>query len=111
MAKKKGSAKKKKAISVEIAPDSEIVSERIYSNYVDILYSPYDCTLRFCDVQPIRNFNTEADGSMIHQVPVVAEIAIPHQMLPSLIKALQSQYKEYTKNYVDKSNGRKSKDK
>lgn len=111
-ATKKKATKKIKAISVAITPDNDGVSERIYSNYCDVLYSPHDCTLRFCDVPPIRAVGPEPETDVfIHKAPVVSEVAIPHEMVPNLVKALQSQRKQFIKNYESGNNGSKPKSK
>jgi len=104
-----------KAVSLKIKPDPEMEPRRIYSNYASIDHSGFDFTIRFCDACPPYGIDLEKskDKEIEHRVPIVAEIAIPHQMVPGLIGALKSQYELFQKTYghvIEKkeaSNGKK----
>lgn len=95
MATKKMAKNKVKGVEVKLLPNEDIIENRIYSNYVDVIRSPYDFTLRFCDATPVRDIKKLKENNNEHQIPIVAEIAIPLEIMPALIKALQSQYKKY----------------
>ncbi|MBT3185747.1 MAG: DUF3467 domain-containing protein [Nitrospina sp.] len=82
-------------IEVNLIPNNQISTNRVYSNYVQIARSPYDFTLRFCDAGPISNTKEIIDNNGNFNVPVVAEIAIPLNMMPNLIKALKSQLEKH----------------
>jgi len=85
----------KSGMEVILVPSNEIPVDRVYSNYVEIGQSPYDFTLKFCDATAIKNIDELEKNEGKHFIPVVANIAIPFRVVPSLIKALESQYKIY----------------
>ena len=87
-----------KGVEVNLIPSDEIVSNRVYANYVQVAQSPYDFSLRFCDATPISNIEKVIQGGGAYEIPVVAEIAIPFDVMPALIKVLQEQYKKYQAN-------------
>lgn len=98
MAAKKPTKKVKKAkkgVEVNLIPSDEIVSNRVYANYVQVSNSPFDVTLRFCDVPPISNIEKVVQDGGAYEIPVVAEIAIPFDVMPALIKILQDQHKTH----------------
>lgn len=81
-------------IEVILEPTETIPQKRIYSNYVQITHTPYDFSLRFCDAIPLHRDN-DTGGKVMHPIPIVAEIALPFNLIPGLIKALQTRYKLY----------------
>ncbi|MFH1982440.1 MAG: DUF3467 domain-containing protein [Pseudomonadota bacterium] len=86
---------KEMVVELKLRADASLPVKRLYSNYVEVAHSPYDFTLRFCDVGPIDNVANLAASGGEHKVPVVAEIAIPFQILPGLIQALQRQVEQH----------------
>lgn len=97
-------------IEVIIQPDAGLHTERIYANYVDVIHSPFDFTLRFCDMPPIRDFDEHKKNQGKLQVPIVSEIAIPAKLVPDLIGALEKQLVVFEDAYGG-TNGRGSKSK
>ena len=96
--KPKKSTKAGKSVKINLVPSDELLPSRLYANYVQVGQSPYDFSLRFCDVTPISDLKKVIKNEGIHEIPVVAEIAIPFDVMPPLIKALQEQYKKYQAN-------------
>jgi len=91
---------KSKAIEVKAVPDHSIISNRKYSNFVQVQNTLHDVTMRFCDITPIYNMpEFIKTGKNEHNIPVIAEITIPVNMVPNLIKALQQKYDEYQRTY------------
>jgi hypothetical protein len=83
-------------INFTIVPDDNGRSERTYANFCAISQTPFDCTLTFCEVQPlsedeIRKINTSEPGEMVVRAPVRAKVVVPFQVLPNLVAALQEQ--------------------
>ena len=99
------------SIEVTPVPSDELVSNRLYSNYVQVAQSPFDFTLRFCDAPPIYDVKEVAGNGGVFPIPIVTEIVIPFDLMPSLIKALESQYKKHPKFPKGDASGDESKDK
>ncbi len=104
----KKATKTGKAIEVKFIPSDELISNRLYANYVQITHSPFDFTLRFCDAIPISDLKKVVENEGIHKIPLVAEIAIPLNLMPALIEALQTQHKNYKDGIEGKKNAGKS---
>lgn len=85
----------KQAVNFNIVPDEEHApATRIYSNFCAIQNSPFDFTLTFCEVQPLSEKDLEA-ARQAGQVkaPVRVRLAVPVQMVPGLIAALQENFR------------------
>ena len=111
MAAKKTTKKSTKAgkdIEVILTPSDELSPNRLHANYVQVAQSPHDFTLRFCDAIPIWDLKKVVENEGIHKIPLVAEIAIPFNLMPSLIEALQTQHKNYKDGIEGKKNAGKS---
>ena len=85
-----------KQINFTIVPDDKGEVPRVYANFCAISQTPFDCTLTFCEVQPlsedeIRRINTSEPGEMVVRAPIRARVVVPFQVLPNLIAALQEQ--------------------
>ena len=69
----------------------------MHANFCAISQTPFDCTITFCEVQPlsedeIRTLNAATPGTdMVVRAPVRARVVVPFQVLPNLIAALQEQ--------------------
>ena len=82
----------RKQINFTIVPDETAPQPRIYANFCAIANTPFDCTLTFCEVQPLSEQEIrEAEGAAEHIVraPVRARVVLPLQSLPALVAALQ----------------------
>jgi hypothetical protein len=88
-----------KSIQVKIIPDPEMSLNypRLYANYAAIQSSPFDFTIRFCDALPIFNPPNKGTGILENKIPIVAEIVLPVNIVPSLINAMQVHYDQYIK--------------
>ena len=95
---KKKATKTDKSIEVTMMPSDELIPNRLYSNFVQVTQSPHDFTLQFCDAIPILDVKKVVEDEGVHKIPLVAEIAIPFDLMPDLIKTLQVQYKKYQAN-------------
>jgi len=96
----------KNKIEIKILPTTDIPASRLHSNHVEVTQSPYDFTLRFCDVTPLYDIKEIEKNKGIHKIPIIAEVAIPFRLMKPLIDALQIQYDEY-KEITGESNGKK----
>lgn len=98
MANKIKAIKKDKGLVVNLMPNEDLDINREYANYVAVSQTPYDFSLKFCDATPLHVAKEQIkNNSVEHQIPVVAEIAIPFQVVPALINALKSQWNIYKK--------------
>ncbi len=69
---------------------------RLYSNFCAIQHTPFDFTLTFCEVlPPTERQLREAQTTHVVRAPVRARIAVPFQMVPGLIAALQDNFRLY----------------
>jgi hypothetical protein len=93
---------KKKSVQVKIVPDPTVTVQfpRFYSNYVAVHSTPFDMTLRFCDVAPIFDKEAGEDGIVENHVPIVAEVVLPPSIFPGLIEAMAKQYDKYLESYT-----------
>lgn len=83
---------------IKIKPDPSIVSKRIYANFANVSRTPFDYTIKFCDVPPIDDYESIKKNDHFLNVPIVAEIAIPKEMVQGLIDALKNQLEESNKD-------------
>ena len=63
-----------KQINFTIVPDDGGRSERTYANFCAISQTPFDCTITFCEVQPlsedeIRTLNAATPGTDMWSAP------------------------------------------
>ena len=83
-------------MSFNIVPDESQPAPRTYANFCAIQHSPFDFTLSFCEVQPLSEAEvTAAQASGVVKAPVRARLALPVQMIPGLIAALQENFRLY----------------
>ncbi len=81
-------------------PKFEFSYPRYYANHVEIRSTPFDFSLRFCEALPIYEVPVEGpDGIIEIKIPIKAEIVIPKDILPALIKAMQDNYDRYIEAY------------
>ena len=80
----------RKQINFTIVPDETGDASRIYANFCAISHTPFDFTLSFCEVLPLSEKDiNQAQAEHVVRAPVRARIAIPLQVVPNLIAALQ----------------------
>ena len=103
----KKAVKEKEGIEViTLEPNDELVSNRLYSNFVQVANSPYDFALKFCDAPAVFNQKNITEGVL--SIPIVAEIVIPFNLMPNLIKTLQIQYEKHQKKLREITNKEES---
>ncbi len=101
------STKASEGIKVTLEPNENISPRRIYSNYIQVAQTPYDFSLRFCDAIPL-SVNNNDSGEVTHSIPIVAEIAIPFNLMPGFINALKTQYRLHEDNIGRAENVKKT---
>lgn len=90
MADRKDDVTERKQINFTIVPDDAGDGTRIYANFCAISHTPFDFTLSFCEVLPLSEKDiNQAQSEHVVRAPVRARIAVPLQMVPNLIAALQ----------------------
>jgi hypothetical protein len=88
-----------KEVTVSVVPTKEKVSQRIYSNFVQVNHSPHDFTLTFCDILPVtENNKQELIKTQKLDAPIQAEIVISHSLVEPLMKALAESYAKFKSN-------------
>jgi len=82
----------RKQINFTIVPDDTGDAPRLYANFCAISHTPFDFTLSFCEVLPLSEKDIhQAQAEHVVRAPVRAKIAVPLQVVPNLIAALQEQ--------------------
>jgi len=106
----KGKATEKdKGIEITLIPSDNLMSNRLYSNYVQVNQSPFDFSLRFCDAPAIYDMDEVIKNKGAFQIPVVAEIVVPLEIMPRLIDALKKEYEKYLELSKGDIDGKKAK--
>jgi Protein of unknown function (DUF3467) len=83
-----------------IVPDESVEVPRVYSNFCAIQNSPFDFTLTFCEMlPPTEKQLREAQSTHVVSAPVRARLAVPVQMVPGLIAALQDNFRLYQQSF------------
>ena len=89
----------RKQINFTIVPDDRGDSPRVYANFCAISHTPFDFTLSFCEVLPLsENDIQQAQTTHVVRAPVRAKIAVPIQVLPNLITALQEHMRVFSES-------------
>jgi hypothetical protein len=89
----------RKQINFSIVPDDSGNAPRTYSNFCAISHTPFDFTLAFCEVLPLSEKDIhEAEAQHIVRAPVRAKIAVPIQVVPNLIAALQEHMRVFSES-------------
>jgi Protein of unknown function (DUF3467) len=80
----------RKQINFTIVPEDTDDLPRTYANFCAISHTPFDFTLSFCEVLPLSEKDiSQAQAEHVVRAPVRAKIALPLQVVPNLIAALQ----------------------
>jgi hypothetical protein len=89
-----------KQINFTIVPE-EPQGSREYANFCAVSHTPFDLTLTFCDVRPLSESDIKsAEITQTVRAPVVARIALPFNVAPGLIAALQEQLRAMQESQV-----------
>jgi hypothetical protein len=89
----------RKQINFTIVPDDASDATRTYANFCGISHTPFDFTLTFCEVLPLSERDIQAaEANHVVRAPVRARIAVPLQVVPNLIAALQEHMRVFTES-------------
>ena len=92
----------RKQINFTIVPDDSGDLPRTYANFCAISHSPFDFTLSFCEVMPLTEKDIQgAEANHVIKAPVRAKVAVPLQVVPALIAALQEHMRVYSESYTN----------
>lgn len=101
MADEKTGAKKVEKITVNIVPSLEPRLGRVYSNYVQVSHSPWDFTIRFGDAPPGGDVQRiRIENEII--IPNIVEVIVVPQLIPAIMKAMETSYNSYLKEFGEK---------
>lgn len=90
-------AEETRQINFTIVPADAEIEARTYANFCAISHTPFDFTLTFCEVMPLSEKDiAHAQQEHVIRAPVRARVVVPVQVLPSLITALQEQYRAFS---------------
>ena len=90
----------RKQINFTIVPDDSGDAPRVYANFCAISHTPFDFTLSFCEVMPLSERDIQAaQAEHVVKAPVRAKIAVPLQVVPNLIAALQEHWRVFSESY------------
>lgn len=88
-----------KQINFTIVPDESDDTPRTYANFCAISHTPFDFTLSFCEVLPLSQRDIDAaQQTQTVKAPVRARIALPLQVVPTLITALQEHMRVFSES-------------
>ncbi|PIU52654.1 MAG: hypothetical protein COS90_10315 [Deltaproteobacteria bacterium CG07_land_8_20_14_0_80_60_11] len=73
---------------------------RVYSNYVQISHTKYDFTIRFGDAPPGGDLQRLRRGNEV-TIPNIVEIVIVPDLIPEIIKALETNYSRFIEQFRD----------
>ena len=89
----------RKQINFTIVPDDSGDLARTYANFCAISHSPFDFTLSFCEVLPLTEKDIQGvEADRVIRAPVRAKVAVPLQVVPNLIAALQEHMRVYNES-------------
>jgi hypothetical protein len=89
----------RKQINFTIVPDDRGDAARVYANFCAISHTPFDFTLSFCEVLPLSETDIHAaEAEHVVRAPVRAKIAVPLQLVPNLIAALQEHMRVFSES-------------
>jgi hypothetical protein len=94
----KKTAPKKGTLTINIIPSLEPKLGRVYSNYVQVAHSQYDFTIRFGDAPPGGDIVRLKKGDTV-TIPNIVEIVVVPDLIPAIIKALDTNYKAFLEQF------------
>jgi hypothetical protein len=85
-----------KKFLTRVIPDEENAPKRIYVNGAVIHHSTFDFTINFFEfIPPLQPEEPEGGGPIDIVVPINARIGMNADLVPKLIKALETNYQKY----------------
>ncbi len=95
----------RKQINFTIVPD-DTGRDRVYANFCAVSHTPFDFTLTFCEVLPPSEQDLrQAQEDQVLRAPVRSRVAIPVQLMPNLIQALQEHMRIYSESFAHQAPG------
>src|SRR5437763_4893531 len=89
-----------KQINFTIVPDDDTTTPRTYANFCSIAHTPFDFTLTFCEVMPLSEKEIKAaETEHTVRAPVRMKVVVPVQFVPTLISALQENWRVFSEAY------------
>jgi len=89
-------------VNFTIVPADSANQERTYSNFCAVSHTPFDFTLTFCEVLPLSEQDVKhAEADHVVRAPVRVKVVVPVQLMPSLIAALQDQFRSFNESYAN----------
>jgi hypothetical protein len=89
----------RKQINFTIVADDSADLPRTYANFCAISHTPFDFTLAFCEVLPLSEKDIQAaESNATVKAPIRAKIALPLQVIPNLIAALQEHMRVFSES-------------
>lgn len=96
------------SIEVKTIPDYKGSEgfDRVYANYMIVSHDEFGFVLTFCDTH-FESYAKKEDlkkvnGEYVLEAPIVSQIIIPANLIPKIIKALETNYKKYYKENEQK---------
>jgi len=88
-----------KQINFTIVPDETSDPSRTYANFCAVNHTPLDFTLTFCEMAPLSEKDVRAaEADHVVRAPVKSRVVVPVQVIPTLIAALQEQFRIFTES-------------
>ncbi len=95
-------ADESRQVNFTIVPADSTNPERTYSNFCAVSHTPFDFTLTFCEVLPLSEQDVRhAEADHVVRAPVRVKVVVPVQVMPSLIAALQDQFRSFNESYAN----------
>ncbi len=98
-------------INVMVKPKVSPEDKWQYANHVMVTQSPHDFRIMFCDATPPPDavLKGEHGAAYEHEIPVVAQIVVPHHVMPGFINALKQQFESFAgaREAMEESRGEK----
>lgn len=89
-------------INFTIVPAESADQDRTYANFCAVSHTPFDFTLTFCEVLPLSEQDVQkAQNDHVVKAPVRVRVVVPVQVMPSLIAALQDQFRAFSESYAN----------
>ena len=82
-----------------LVPSKTSKTGRVYSNYAVVSHSPWDFTIRFADAPPGMDVSAATIKDGVVEIPTVAEIVWPVNLMERLIDALTTSHRQYLESY------------
>lgn len=69
--------------------------EAVYSNFMQVTYTPYEFVITFARIAPVV-----APTAEFAEAKAVSQILVPHQLMPKIVKILQENLSKFEEAIV-----------